>query len=137
MNRHLAKILMFCVIWMSSTHDAEAWSSRASQTAHRILLLERRVEEFRAEHGRLPGQEAFKSFLISDDDPISLHDDWHRDIIYRVPGVHGEFDLHSPGEDGVDNGGDEDDISNWAGVNDGYYWKRWWPFARSSRTTRA
>lgn len=93
------------------------------------------VGEFRSDHGRLPGQEEFRSGLQSAGRPVSedrypFVDNWHREIIYRTPGVHAEFDLYSTGANGIDDQGAKDDISSWRGVNDGYYWMKWWPHGR-------
>jgi hypothetical protein len=57
-------------------------------------------------------------------------DEWGRPLVYRAPGKHGDFDLYSCGANGVDQDGHLDDISNWAGVNDGFHWKATWPAGR-------
>ena len=95
-------------------------------------MLEVSIATFRSEHGRLPIQGEFRSGLEDEwrqqeGPPL---DYWRREIIYRVPGEHGDFDLLSTGENGIDDKGAKDDISSWRGVNDGYYWMKWWPLGR-------
>jgi len=88
------------------------------------------------EFGRLPAPDGYwleleradMLWLPSRSGPPS--DRWKRPFVYRVPGEHGDFDLYSCGEDGVDNFGKEDDISNWAGVNEGFYSKSHWAKGR-------
>ena len=62
--------------------------------------------------------------------PIRFSTDWKRELVYRTPGSHGEYDIYSLGADGIDDQGEKDDISNWGGVNEGYYWKKFWPLGR-------
>lgn len=93
------------------------------------------IEEFRSDQGKLPDQEEFRSGLQSADLPVfedryPFVDHWHREIIYRIPGVSAEFDLYSTGANGIDDKGAKDDISSWRGANDGYYWMKWWLLGR-------
>lgn len=99
------------------------------------------IEQFHQEHGRYPEPATLHQELVEAEiwptDEIStvFVDHWDHEIIYRVPGKHGAFDLHSVGVDGIDTEGAQDDISNWAGVNDGYHWKEHWPYGRFAVAT--
>jgi general secretion pathway protein G len=126
-------IAVFFIAWKNPAH---AWSSRASRTENQIQNLRLAITLFHSEVGRFPAEKTFSDELVvaglwdlSQEGPIL--DDWERPIQYQVPGKHGLFDLCSFGRDGVDDGGQGDDISNWAGVNDGFYWKSQWPIGRS------
>jgi len=55
---------------------------------------------------------------------------WGEPLICRHPGEHDSFDVYSKGENGMDDGGEEDDLASWAGVNEGYYFKEGWPTPR-------
>jgi hypothetical protein len=57
-------------------------------------------------------------------------DRWGHPLVLRVPGTRQEIDIYSVGADGLDDGGERDDISSWAGINEGYYEKRSWPQGR-------
>lgn len=129
------KFLFVFAFWVMLPNGASAWSSSASKTHYYVHRLKAVVEEYRTEHGKLPSLENFKTTLGSEypttyGGPNYTRDLWHREIIYRNPGVHGEYDIYSIGADGVDDDGRKDDISIWAGVNDGYYWMKWWPLGR-------
>lgn len=135
MIRFLSTPLVLVALWSGLPVEARAWSSPASKTYHKVRILELMIEEFRSDHGKFPGQEEFRSGLQSEDRPVfedryPFIDHWHREIIYRIPGIHAEFDLYSTGANGIDDKGAKDDISSWRGVNDGYYWMKWWPLGR-------
>jgi hypothetical protein len=126
------KLLLIGAFLAITSRDAGAWSSVASKTYQQIKMLEMSIATFQSEHGRLPDPGEFHSGLEDEwrqqeGPPL---DSWRRQFIYRVPGEHGDFDLHSTGENGIDDKGANDDISGWLGVNDGYYWMKWWPLGR-------
>ena len=116
--------------------EARAWSTPASKTYHSVKELEMLVEEYREDHGKLPDEAQFNETLQPKgyprfEDGHPFVDKWHRKIVYRKPGKNiAEYVIYSLGENGIDDGGTKDDISNWNGVNDGYYWKEWWPLGR-------
>jgi hypothetical protein len=91
------------------------------------------VEDYRQNFGKLPDgwngiRQDHQSIFAGR--PDAFIDDWKRELVYRVPGLHGEFDVYSVGADGIDNHGELDDISTWNGVNEGYHWKESWPLGR-------
>jgi hypothetical protein len=113
--------------------SAFGWSSPSSQTYHDLWGLDRGILLFHAEKGRYPDPKHLRQELQDADirDPDSdIRDRWGREFIYRLPGEHGPYDLYSAGPDGVDDRGAGDDISMWAGVNEGFHWKRNWPRGR-------
>lgn len=135
MIRFLSTPLVLVALWSGLPVEARAWSSPASRTYQNVRILKLMIEEFRSDQGKLPGQEEFRSGLQSADLPVfddryPFVDHWHREIIYQNPGVHAEFDVYSTGANGIDDKGAKDDISSWRGVNDGYYWMKWWPLGR-------
>lgn len=116
---------------------AQAWSTRASRTESDVKELSIAIELYQKEWDKLPPPERYWMEV----QPVGIWlrnsvepgcDIWGRPFVYRVPGKHGAFDLYSLGEDGIDQGGAKDDISNWAGVNDGYHYKATWPLGRWS-----
>ncbi len=94
------------------------------------------VEEYRQDSGKLPAaRNCWESIRngnpsIFAEQPDAFLDDWKRELVYRNPGLHGEYDIYSLGADGIDDQGEKDDISNWGGVNEGYHWKEFWPLGR-------
>jgi Type II secretion system (T2SS), protein G len=136
MTLHTPILVLLAATLALMPREAGAWSSRASKTELNILLLRNATEEYRAHLGVLPNPCDFQSviqserYLIATDQRNPFLDAWGREIIYRNPGIHDEFDLYSAGEDGIDNKGAKDDVSSWLGVNDGYYYKRYWPQGR-------
>lgn len=128
----ILKLLIVGLLLMSTGLDARAWSSTATETYHQLFLLAHSVEEYREEHGRLPSPETYRTEIDDwDHQEGPPTDRWNHQIIYRIPGEHGDFDLYSAGANGIDDRGGKDDISSWHGVNDGYYWMEWWPMGRS------
>jgi hypothetical protein len=93
------------------------------------------IEVYRNQFGTLPPPEDYwrevaRTGIHLRSGAEQPKDHWGRPLVYRVPGRHGAFDLYSWGADGIDQDGKQDDISNWAGVNDGYHWKATWPAGR-------
>jgi hypothetical protein len=125
-------------VWVVLTlfaQTAGAWSSMASHTENDIRNLAGTLESYRVDTGSYPDpheywltlQQAGMWYLR---EPGPARDLWGQPLVYRLPGKHGAFDLYSVGPDGVDSDGQRDDISSWAGVNDGFHWKRTWPLGR-------
>lgn len=143
-NRILTKVvkqhgilpLLFTLVLMLFPHRADAWSSVASKTYYKVRRAGMMVDEYRQNSGKLPdGRHPWDSLqkesqLLSPEQPDAFLDYWKQELVYRAPGLHGEFDIYSVGADGIDNQGEKDDISGWSGVNEGYYWKRFWPLGR-------
>lgn len=130
------RLLLLALSWLFISHQADAWSSTASKTHYKIKSAERMVEEYRQNTGKLPDSGNPWSTLRQDPQSI-LHDlpdltidSWKRELVYQAPGRHGDFDIYSVGPDGIDDHGQKDDVSSWAGVNDGYHWKEFWPLGR-------
>jgi general secretion pathway protein G len=128
-------LLHIGLLLLVSLRVALAWSSGASRTDYDIRSLAGSIESYRKEVGRLPSPEQYWIELqragfgyLNKTGPPS--DAWGRPFVYRMPGKHGDFDLLSYGLDGIDQDGGLDDISNWAGVNDGFHWKATWPRGR-------
>jgi general secretion pathway protein G len=128
--------VLIAIVLLGWLNTAFAWSSKASKTSNEIHHASVAIECYHWEHDRLPSVEncwvELALLRMWDTEPGGAPlDAWKRPVHYRVPGRHGEFDLYSYGADGIDNDGQFDDISNWAGVNEGYYWKSHWPGGRS------
>ncbi|HEX8310708.1 MAG TPA: type II secretion system protein GspG [Chthoniobacteraceae bacterium] len=120
---------------LAFSHRSFAWSSRASRTENDIRQLSVAIRLFRDEFGRVPAPQQYwielqHAGLWESPKAGAPLDAWGRPLVYRVPGRQGEFDLHSLGSDGIDQGGRLDDISSWAGVHDGFHWKSTWPAGR-------
>lgn len=117
--------------------EAFGYSSRALRVLNDIQSIAQAIECYRMEFGRYPSTTRVwtelteKTFLPRGQfsNPV---DQWKHSIRYRAPGLHGRFDVYSVGADGVDNDGQGDDISNWAGVNEGSYWKSDWPLGQAT-----
>jgi general secretion pathway protein G len=112
---------------------AFATSSPPSRTYHSLQSLDKAILGFHADKGRYPDAKQLARELQEAewlDRGNDVRDDWGRPFVYRVPGEHGPYDLYSTGADGIDDRGSNDDISRWAGVNEGFYWKRGWPRGR-------
>lgn len=130
------RLLLFALVLMLFPHRAEAWSSMASKTYQKTRYAEMAVKEYRQNSEKLPDARNCWDSIRKDDQsifagqPDSFLDSWKRELVYRSPGLHGDFDIYSVGADGIDNQGELDDISNWSGVNEGYYWKRLWPLGQ-------
>jgi general secretion pathway protein G len=131
-------IPVFAVAWAISTffaQTAEAWSSSASRTAHDIQSLAGTLKIYHREVGKHPDPTDYwltlqraNIWFFNHAGPVK--DRWGQPLIYRFPGKHGDFDLYSVGPNGVDDDGRLDDVSSWAGVNEGFHWKQTWPQGR-------
>lgn len=120
---------------LAISSGAFGWSSPASQTEsdirHQKLALENNLLDSR----HLPKDKYWEKlgnyydtrYKAPSGAPL---DRWGQPYIYRMPGLHGPFDLYSIGKNGINDQGALDDISSWAGVNDGYYYKADWPRGR-------
>jgi general secretion pathway protein G len=131
-----AKWILVGMILLMASSSAQAWSSRASVTQTDIWRFSNAIEAYRSEDGTLPSSEGiwtdFGRMGQLKNGKMPPTDQWGRPLVYRAPGKHGEYDLYSFGADGIDDDGKRDDISNWAGVNDGYHWMATWPRGRLS-----
>ena len=124
-----------CVALMFLPTIAYGWSSQASHTEVDIRQLALMVESYHQEVGKYPGTNEYWMELQRVELWFSpklgpIEDRWGRPLVYRVPGKYGAFDVYSVGPDGVDDDGQRDDVSSWAGVNDGFHWKATWPAGR-------
>ena len=98
-----------------------------SETARiQVTALASSVEFFHLDLGRYPTKdEGLRSLVASPgkepkwDGPYikqegSLIDPWGHPYLYRIPGLHGAFDIYSLGSDGKEGGeGDAKDVGNW------------------------
>ena len=91
-----------------------------------IANLSTALDLYRLDVGRYPSQDEGLDALVTRPAGLerwngayvkkrdSLLDPWGSTYIYRVPGEHGEFDLHSLGADQAEGGEGEDrDITTW------------------------
>jgi hypothetical protein len=130
-------LLLAALVFLATSSSALAWISQASYTQQDIRRTSITIERYVSETNKLPRTEDYwiemrsAGFAITDDNLVPPMDQWNQPLRYRVPGKHGPFDLYSIGKDGVDDAGQRDDISNWAGINEGYYWKSQWPGGRA------
>ena len=128
--------LWFALLWILFPNRADAWSSVASKTCQKTKCAAMAVEEYRRNSGKLPDAQNCWASIRKDtqsifaEQPDAFLDFWKRELVYRAPGSHGKFDVYSVGADGIDDQGEKDDISSWNGVNEGYYWKKFWPLGR-------
>lgn len=129
---------MACVLIIFAVAGLEnslAWSTASSRTESDIEGFDMAIRAYQWDTGQLSKQLDWKklerySELRKRDASGAPLDGWGRHYIYRAPGQHGAFDFYSIGANGIDDHGQLDDISNWAGVNEGYYYKRTWPRGR-------
>jgi hypothetical protein len=120
--------LIVLAFMLFTSCPAYAWSSRASRTYARIEGLAAAISAYHDRFAKFPAPDDYwielrREGLLEANETERPLDQWGHPLVYRIPGKHGEFDLYSYGQDGIDNHGALDDISSWAGVNDGYYWK--------------
>ena len=99
-------------------------TAKAGVAKQKLAEIEKAVELFSVEYGRLPADIEELVFRPSDipeekwSQPIlkekDLLDPWDRPFQYLVPGDHGPYDLFSYGADG-EAGGDKEnaDVVNW------------------------
>jgi general secretion pathway protein G len=135
----MQRVLSIVVAWLAMllAPQALAYSSRSGTTEARISRIAAALLAYRDEYGELPPMDHYwdaleRAHLLEQHESGVPLDGWGRPLIYGVPGEHGAFDLYSAGKDGADNHGAMDDISNWAGINDGFYEKATW--SRGRRT---
>ena len=129
--------LAFGMTLMALTQDVQAYSSYATRTRSDIFGLSIALTAYQMEFGRFPPSDRYweeleraKMWHPPPRSPGQPLDAWGHPLIYRLPGKHGPFDLYSFGMNGIDEDGGHDDISNWAEVQDGFYWKSTWPLGR-------
>lgn len=131
-------LISLCLIvgaLLTSIQPAHAWSSPASKTDSDIRELVMAIRLYREDIGLFPSADQYWAELTqakvwTPKTPGPPLDRWGHSLIYRTPGMHGDFDVYSFGPDGIDNDGAHDDVSSWAGVNDGFHWKATWPRGR-------
>jgi hypothetical protein len=133
----VSAILLWATSLLAGCSTAHAWSTHASRTERDVRDLAMAIQTYHNQFGRFPAPddywtELLRAGMLEPNETERPMDQWGRSIIYRVPGKHGAFDVYSYGQDGVDNDGKFDDISSWAEVNDGFYWKTTWPRGRFS-----
>jgi hypothetical protein len=133
MPRSLSCLFLAGALLISFCEAALGWSSPGSRTYNDLQQLSLAIEIYRGDFGRLPPPEHYWAQLeihrrVFETGPPC--DRWERPFIYRAPGKNGEYDLYSVGPDGIDQDGAQDDISLWAGVNEGFHWKATWPAGR-------
>ena len=57
-------------------------------------------------------------------------DCWAKPLVWLHPGKRHRFDVYSTGANLLDESGGGDDLTSWAGINEGHYYKKHWPAAR-------
>ena len=104
---------------------AQVGKSQVKATRAQIDALDKAIEQFRLDVGRLPTSEEGLAVLnVAPTGEANWagpylkkavpQDPWGRPFMYVQPGVHGDFDLLSYGKDGRLGGQGEDaDIGNW------------------------
>jgi len=92
------------------------------------------IAMYRQDMGKFPSADNYfaelKGYIDTSDHERFSIDRWGQRIVYLVPGKHGAFDLYSLGANGIDEQGEGDDISNWAWIREGTYYKTNWPLGR-------
>jgi general secretion pathway protein G len=115
------------VLIVACNERSVATTTQDGFTKARIRIIEEALDAFKTDVGRLPYTEEGLSALITApnksmnwrgpyiDRRDIPKDGWQHNFIYYYPSKigHGEFDLYSPGSNGVDESGKGDDISNW------------------------
>jgi hypothetical protein len=129
-----AIVILFCLsasgtlLWLYMCSSWKKVRVRQQQTWGRLSDLHRVIENYRASTGTYPPQKLWCRNIIDammDDTELSdltdmqwvfesFFDGWERPFRYRYPGIrHPEsFDIYSCGPDGIDDGGENDDIGN-------------------------
>ena len=100
----------------------KAESAKAKAAASQISRISMSVESFYLDTGRTPSS---LEELVNEPGGVTgwngpyiknslINDPWGRPYQYRVPGEHGDFDIHSFGADGQRGGeGKNADITSW------------------------
>ncbi len=104
-----------------------------------IIQFTETITNFRHDTGRFPTQQeglaalrnnmsnipGWKDPYINKEIPL---DPWGNNYVYYIPPKYGtkEYDLYSFGENGQDDYGQKDDITNWRKINYEYYDKYYW-----------
>ncbi len=131
-------ILLICVIAVVWVLDllfpqlTERWfvsyePSPEFVTAKKISKLHESCCAFGTDFARFPSTDTWidelarswgaQTEISQEERQLYFYDAWGRELRYRCPGRFnpGLFDIYSFGPDGVDNGGEKDDIGNWDG----------------------
>ena len=96
-------ILFFIVMARAGDRDETLFETPEGQTEYRLRALGERAEAYVDSSGHPPSQ---IEELLQPTDPSQFRDAWGRSIRYKA--MAGEFELRSPGRDGMF--GDHDDI---------------------------
>lgn len=121
-----AMFVFLLVLLTSYSESSVATTTKEGFTKARIRIIEEALYAFKRDAGRLPYTEEGLSALIDPpNDSLDWRgpyidrnhppkDAWQHDFIYYQPAKtgSGDFDLYSPGPNGVDEHGKGDDISN-------------------------
>jgi len=115
--RNVGAILVTLALVCSAA--AFASTTRSGSTHHRAKWLEHAVLIHLAEHGGIPKSDAeFRTLMAEHPEKFGKHgasDSWGRSFHYRYPAIEsgGLFDLYSFGPNGIDDGGNVDDVVAW------------------------
>jgi general secretion pathway protein G len=127
-NIPIAYLVIFFVI---VTGNEAIASSKLGSAQARISIFEERLILMKKDIGRYPTtNEGLDALLVAPPGASNWRgpyvpygaiptDPWNHAYIYYYPAIYGnkEFDLYSTGENGVDEKGKGDDISNWHGAD--------------------
>jgi general secretion pathway protein G len=104
---------------------AQVGKSERKATVAQLDALDKALDQFRIDMGRLPTtEEGLQALMVAPENApgwagpylkkaVPL-DPWHHAYVYEAPGTHGDFDLYSMGKDGRAGGsGDDADLTNW------------------------
>lgn len=106
----LAAGLFYTLMPLSSDRNVD--EHRKMQTIAKLELVGQSLDEWVTRQGRVPGNDEALGVLELRKSPVL--DGWGHPLIYKVvPGHHGgrKFQLRSAGPNGLDDGGDGDDLT--------------------------
>lgn len=120
-------IYIFYLFLFINSNSVIARTEKIKASLYEIEFLETSIYNFKNDVGRFPTQdEGLKSLIMLEKNihnwkgpyinKLNLPlDSWGHEYIYLFPSKYGskEYDLYSYGEDGVDQYGLGDDITNW------------------------
>ena len=115
------------VLVLPGDSPAHSTTYRHHETLHQLGTVDRALQSFFHDVGRLPSTEEGLKALVDRPSSVStwngpyirkdeLVDSWGGDLKYAYPAVQGRlaFDLYSFGGNRIDDEGASDDLSNWA-----------------------
>lgn len=101
-------------------------TAKTEAASIQIERISAALDLYRLDTGRYPSQENGLDALVERPAGLdiwngpymrkreSITDPWGRQFVYRIPGVHSEFDLFSLGADDSEGGeGEDQDVTNW------------------------